>query len=166
VFWVDAKPASRLAGPWQEWRSKKLVQFDSWTVDKLEIEVGSSKATLERKDGIWKAGATEVDGDAVSRRLETLADLQVQAFDRAKPAGAPLGRVKLSGEGVSAEATFYPGGGPGENVATVAGRTGGLAVDAAKVHDLLADPAALAKPKPTPTAIPRPKPAATPTAKK
>jgi hypothetical protein len=48
----------------------------------------------------------------------------------------------------------------------VAGRTGGLALDAAKVKDLLADPAALAKPKPTPTATPRPKPAATPTATK
>src|SRR5512136_598780 len=85
VFWVDAKAASRLAGTWQEWRSKKLVQFDSWTVDKLEIEAGSSKAMLERKDGNWKAGATEVDGDAVSQRLETLADLQVTSFDRPKP---------------------------------------------------------------------------------
>lgn len=166
VFWVDAKSVSRLAGPWQEWRSKKLVQFDSWTVDKLEIEAGASRAALERKDGVWRAGAAEVDGDAVSHRLETLADLQVQAFDWPKPAGAPLGRVKLSGEGVSAEAVFYPGGGSGENLATVAGRTGGLAVDAAKVRDLLADPGALAKPKPTPTATPRPKPAVTPTAKK
>lgn len=166
VFWVDAKPVSRLAGPWQEWRSKKLVQFDSWTVEKLEIEAGASRAALERKGGVWKAGDAEVDGDAVSHRLETLADLQVQAFDRPKPTGAPLGRVKLSGEGVAVEAALYPGGGPGENLATVAGRTGGLAVDAAKVKDLLADPAALAKPRPTPTATPRPNPPATPTAKK
>jgi hypothetical protein len=166
VFWVDAKPVSRLTGPWQEWRSRKLVQFDSWTVDKLEIEAGASKAVLERKDGVWRAGAAEVDGDAASRRLETLADLQVQAFDRPKPAGAPLGRVKLSGEGVSAEAAFFPGGGPGENLATVAGRTGGLAVDATKVKELLAEPATLTKPKPTPTVTASPKPAATATAKK
>jgi hypothetical protein len=72
--------------------------------------------------------------------------------------------VKLSGEGVSAEAAFYPGEDPGEDVATVAGRTGGLAVDAAKVRDVLADPPALARPKPTPTATP--KPAATPAGKK
>ncbi|HVN31901.1 MAG TPA: DUF4340 domain-containing protein [Thermoanaerobaculaceae bacterium] len=158
VFWVDAKAASRLAGPWQEWRSKKLVEFDSWGVDKLELEVGSSKAALERKDGIWKAGATEVDGEAVSQRLETLADLQVISFDRPKPSGAPLGRVKLSGEGVSVDAAFYPGGSAGEDVATVGGRTGGLAVDAAKVKGLLSDPAALAKPKPTATPTPKPKP--------
>jgi hypothetical protein len=164
VFWVDAKSVSRLAGTWHDWRSKKLVEFDSWAVDRLELEAGASKVALERKDGIWKAGTFEVDGDAVSLRLETLADLQVEAFDRPKPAGAPLGRVKLSGEGVSAEAAFYPGGSPDEDVATVAGRTGGLAVDAAKVRDVLADPASLARPKPTPTATP--KPAATPAGKK
>lgn len=164
VFWVDAKPVSRLVGAWQDWRSKKLVEFDSWAVDRLELEAGASKVALERKDGIWKAGTSEVDGDAVSRRLETLADLVVKAFDRPKPAGAPLGRVKLSGEGVSAEAVFCPGESPGEDVATVAGRTGGLAVDAAKVRDVLADPAALARPKPTPT--PTAKPTATATAKK
>ena len=164
VFWVDAKSVSRLAGTWHDWRSKKLVEFDSWAVDRLELEAGASKVALERKDGIWKAGTSEVDGDAVSRRLETLADLVVKGFDRPKPAGAPLGRVKLSGEGVSAEAVFYPGESPGEDVATVAGRTGGLAVDAAKVRDVLADPAALARPKPTPT--PTAKPTATATAKK
>jgi hypothetical protein len=164
VFWVDAKPVSRLVGTWQDWRSKKLVEFDSWAVDRLELEAGASKVAVERKDGIWKTGTSEVDGDAVSLRLETLADLVVKAFDRPKPAGAPLGRVKLSGEGVSAEAAFYPGEDPGEDVATVAGRTGGLAVDAAKVRDVLADAAALARPKPKPT--PTAKPAATATAKK
>jgi hypothetical protein len=164
VFWVDAKPVSRLAGPWQEWRSKKVVEFDSWVVDKLELEAGSSRAVLERKDGVWNAGATEVDGDAVSRRLETLAELQVKAFDRPKPGGALLGRAKLSGEGVSVDAAFHPGSATGEDIATVAGRTGGLAVDATKVNELLADPAALARPRPTPTATP--KPSATPTVKK
>jgi hypothetical protein len=164
VFWVDAKAASRLAGPWQEWRSRKLVEFDSWAVDKLEMEAGSSKSALERKDGIWKAGGTEVDGEAVNGRLETLADLKVLAFDRPKPAGTALGRVKLLGDGVSVDATFYPGGSPGEDVAAVAGRTGGLAVDASKVKELLADPAVLARPKPTPTATP--KPAGTPAEKK
>ena len=166
VFWVDAKPVSRLAGPWQEWRSKKLVQFDSWTVEKLDIEAGSSKAALERKDGVWRAGTTEVDADAVSHRLETLADLQVHAFDRLKPTGAPLGHIKLTGEGVSVDATIYPGRPPVEDVAVVAGRTGGLAVNGAKVKDLLADPAALAKAKPTPMPTPVPRPAAAPAAKK
>ena len=164
VFWVDAKPVSRLVGRWQDWRSKKLVEFDSWAVDRLELEAGASKVAFERKDGIWKAGTSEVDGDAVSLRLETLADLVVKGFDRPKPAGAPLGRVKLSGEGVSAEAVFYPGESRGEDVVTVAGRTGGLAVDAAKVRDVLADPASLARPKPTPT--PTAKPTATPAGNK
>jgi hypothetical protein len=74
--------------------------------------------------------------------------------------------VKLSGEGVSVDAAFHAGSAPGEDIATVVGRTGALAVDAAKVQDLLADPAALAKPKPTPTPTATPRPTATPAGKK
>ncbi len=153
VFWVDAKAASRLGAPWAEWRSTKLVQFDTWAATKLEIAAGSSKADLESKSGVWKAGSTEVDGEAVSRRLATLSEMTVKAFDRPKPSGAPLGSVKVSGEGFAIDAAFYPGSGPGDAVALVAGRTGGLAVDGAKVRELLADPSALARPKPTPTPL-------------
>ena len=159
VFWVEAKTAARLAGPWQEWRSKKLVQLDTWAANKVEVESGTSKAALESKDGIWKAGATEVDADAVSSRLAALAELTVRQFDRPKPAGAAAGKIKVSGEGFTVEASFYPGASPGEAIAVVVGRTGGLSVDGAKVKELLADPAALAKPKPTPTAPPVPTPA-------
>lgn len=157
VFWVEAKTVAHLAGPWQEWRARQLVAFDSWAVDKLEIAAGAAKAVLERGNGVWKSGAVEVDSDAVSLRLEDLAALQVAAFDRPKPAGTLLGTVKLSGAGSSVDASFYPGPGPGEDVAIVAGRSGGLAVDAAKVRALVADPAVLVRPKPTPT------PAVTPT---
>lgn len=161
VFWVDAKTVSRLSGPWQDWRSKKLLEFDSWGADKLDLEAGGAKAALERKDGVWKAGTVDVDADAVNRRLTALADLPVKAFDVAKPTGAPLGSVKLSGEsGVAAQATFYPGA--GEDVAVVAGRTGALAVDAAQVKEILTDPAALARPKPTPTPTAKPAPSKPP----
>jgi hypothetical protein len=154
VFWVEARTVAHLAGPWQDWRSKKLVEFDSWAVDKLELAAGTSKAILERTGGVWKSGSTEVDSGAVNRRLEDLSNLQVEAFDRPKPSAPPLGSVKLSGEGFSVDATFYPGALAAEDVAIVAGRTGGLGVDAAKVKPMLADPAALAKPRPTPTPTP------------
>ena len=156
VFWVEDKTIAHLSGPWQAWRSKKLVEFDSWAVDKLEVAAGAVKAVLERSNGVWRSGATEVDADAVSRRLEDLSALQVGSFDLPKPSTAPLGAVKLSGEGFSVDATFYPGTASGADVAIVAGRTGGLGVEAAKVNALLADPAALAKPKPTPTPTPVP----------
>ncbi len=165
VVWVEAKTVGRLGAPWQEWRSSQLVSFDSWTVDKLEVEAGASKVALERKDGIWKAGTVVVDGDAVSRRLNDLSDLKIKAFDRPKPAGAPLGRVKLSGEGgLSVDATFWPG--TPDAIAVVAGRTGALAVDSAKAAEIVADPAALAKPKPTPTPTAKPSGTARPTPKK
>jgi hypothetical protein len=156
VFWVEAKTVAHLAGPWQQWRSQKLVEFDSWAAEKFELAAGAAKATLERAGGVWKSGAVEVDGDAVSRRLEDLSTLQVKAFDLPKPAGASLGAVKVSGEGFAVDASFYPGSTAGEDVAVVAGRTGGLGVEAAKVKALLADPAALAKPKPTPTPVSTP----------
>ncbi len=166
VFWVEAKTVSHLGGPWQTWRSKTLLGFDSWGVDKLEVASGAATASLERKDGAWKAGAADVDGDAVSRRLTALGGLEVKAFDLAKPSGAPLGHVKLSGQGFADDVEFYAGTSSAEDVAIVAGRTGGLGVDAAKVAAVLADPAALAKPKPAarPTAPAKGKPAATPPA--
>ena len=108
VYWVEAKAVSHLTGTPQDWRAKKLVVFDTWAVDRLELEAGASKAALERKDGIWKAGAAEVDAEAVSTRLSALADLQVEAFDRPKLTGAALGKVKLTVEaGATIEASFY-----------------------------------------------------------
>ena len=156
VFWVEAKAASRLGGPWQQWRSKRLLGFDAWGVDKLEVASGAGKASLQRTSGLWKSGANEADGDAVSRRITALGDLEVQTFDLPKPPGTPLGSVKLSGQGFSDDVTFYRGSAAGEDVAVVAGRTGALGVEAAKVAAVLADPAALAKPKPTPTPTPAP----------
>ncbi|MGZ6132077.1 MAG: DUF4340 domain-containing protein, partial [Myxococcaceae bacterium] len=163
VVWVEAKTGGRLAGPWQEWRAKKLVQLDAWAANKVELDAGSSKAVLESKDGVWKVGTTEVDADPVSQRLSTLAEFEVKEFDRPRPTGAPLGRIKVSGEGFTVEASFYPGASAAEAVALVAGRTGGLAVDGARVKELLADPAALARPKPMPTPVATPVKASAPT---
>jgi hypothetical protein len=161
VFWVEASAASRAVTALADWRAKKLVSLDTWAADKLEIEAGKDKATLERKDGIWKAGSVGVDGDQVSRRLGTLSDLQVLAYDRPKPAGTPIGQVKVTADqGAVVEATFYPGSAEGETIAVVPGRAGALAVDSARVGELLADAPSLTKPKPTPTPTPTTAPAA------
>jgi hypothetical protein len=154
VYWVDASAAAKATTELAEWRSKKLVRLDTWAADKLQLEAGKDAASLERKDGIWKASGTEVDADHVSRRLGVLADMTVAAFDRPKPAGEARGHVKVTvDDGAVVEATFYPGP-AGEAIAVVPGRAGALAVEAAKVDELLADPPSLAKPKPTPTPIP------------
>jgi hypothetical protein len=165
VYWVEGKVADHLSAQVHDWRATKLVQFDTWAVDKLDLEAGGNKASLERKEGVWRAGATEVGYEAVNERLTDLAGLQVAAFDRPKPSGAALGRVKLSGEGIAVDATFYPGADAKEAIAVVKGRAGALAVDAVKVKALLADPTALTKPKPTPTPTPAPAAQPTPTAK-
>jgi hypothetical protein len=164
VLWVDAKAVERAVADPAEWRSKKLVQFDSWSADGLVMTAGAAKASLERKDGIWRAAGAEVDSDAVSRRLGVLSDLAVLAFDKPKPTGAPAGTVKLTIEGPSAiDASFYL---EPEAVAVVSGRSGALAVDAGKVKELLADPASLAKPKPTPAPTPTAAKSASPAPKK
>jgi len=154
VYWVEATAAAKATTALAEWRAKKLVRLDTWAADKLLLEAGKDSASLERKDGLWKAAGVEVDADLVSRRLGVLADMTVAAFDRPKPAGEARGHVKVTvDDGAVVEATFYPGAG-GEAIAVVPGRAGALAVDAARVDELLADPPALAKPKPTPTPVP------------
>jgi len=161
VVWVEATATAKATTALSEWRAKKLVRLDTWSADKLAIEAGEDTVALERKDGIWTAGSVEVDGDSVSRRLGVLADLAVAAYDRAKPAGDPRGHVKVTvDDGAIVEATFYAGAG-GEAIAVVAGRAGALAVDAARVDELLADVPSLARPKPTPTPVPTPAPVPT-----
>jgi hypothetical protein len=162
VLWVDANAVTRASAALADWRARALTSFDTWSVSGLEVEAGAAKVALERAEGVWKVGSTEVDSDAVSRRLRAFADLQALAFDRPKPAGTPLGKVVVRLEaGAPVEATFYPGGAPGEALAVVSGRAGALPVDAARVGEVLADPAALAAPKPTP--VPPATPATTPT---
>jgi hypothetical protein len=159
VFWVEATAVKSLSGEISEWRAKKLVQLDTWSADSFELEAGAAKAKVERKDGVWRSGATEVDFSTVSNRLNLLANLEVQGFDQPKPTAQPLGKVKVAVSGGSpVQASFYPGASPAQALALVEGRSGALAVDRSKVDDLLADPAALAKPKATPTPLVSPSP--------
>jgi hypothetical protein len=162
VFWVESTAAAKASAAVAEWRSQKLVRLDAWAADTFEVDAGKEKASLERKDGLWKAGSVEVDGDAVSRRLNVLADMTVAAFDRLKPSGEAMGHCTIKVEdGAPVEATFYPGTADGEAIAVVPGRAGALAVDFAKVRELIADLPSLVKPKPTPTPVPTVKPVAT-----
>jgi hypothetical protein len=157
VFWVEATAIKGLQGKPSDWRAGKLVQLDTWSADSFELEAGGAKALIERKDGVWRAGAVEVDFTTVSNRLNTLSSLEVAAFDQPKPTGQALGKVKVAVSGGAAvEAAFYPGIGPAQTLAVVVGRPGALAVDRAKVNDLLADPVVLTKAKPTPTPMPSP----------
>jgi hypothetical protein len=162
VVWVEATASGKLTGSPAGWRAKKLVALDTWAADSLEVSAGAAKATLERKDGIWQSGGRAVDFAAVSARLNTLANLEIQSFDQTRPTGQPLGHVTsaVSG-GETAEATFYAGSDPTQAIAVVVGRAGAMAVERSKVTDLLDDPTALAKPKPTPAPIAAASPAPT-----
>jgi hypothetical protein len=157
VMWVDASAISNAGGTLVDWRSRRLVALDTWNAEALAIGSGGAKAALERKDGIWKSGDVEVDGDAVSRRLATLSDLQVVGFDAPGPVGSPLGTVEVKvKDGAGLDVKLYPGTEPGSAIAEVKGRAGFFAVDAARVQELLADPASLAAPRPTPAPTPTP----------
>lgn len=160
VFWVEASAVSKLTAQPTEWRARKLVQLDTWSADSLELEAGPAKVALERKEGQWHAGPTEVEFSTVSSRLNILANLQVQAFDQPRPAAAALGKLKVAvSGGTTIEATFFPGTTGSQTLAVVPGRPGALAVESAQVNDLLADPAALARPRPTAVPSPMPSPA-------
>ncbi|GBC78965.1 hypothetical protein HRbin09_00176 [bacterium HR09] len=155
VFWVEASATSRLAKEPQAFRSAKLLQFSTWQVDKLEIERGGQKVAVERKEGLWRNEKGEVDAGAVFSRLNTLSELKVLAFDVPVPQGEAAGKVHLVGqEGLDVTASFYPSGKPEEMLAVVKGRPKALAVDKAKVEEVLAGVEELAKPKLTPTPTP------------
>lgn len=161
VLFIDAKAIERAQAGAADWRSRKLVQFDSWAADSLTIEAGAARVTLQRKDGTFTNGSVVVDQEPVQQRLSALADLDVKAFDQATPKGVPLGTVKIKAEGGAAvEASFFAGATPGQAVAVVPGRSGALAVDAERVKELLANPTALGKAKPAVTPVPSTSPAA------
>lgn len=152
VFWVEGSATSHLAKEPGALRSAKLLQFSSWQVDKLHIERGSQKVTVERKEGVWRNEKGEVDSGAVFSGLNTLSELKVLAFDVPEPQGGPLGKVHLVGQdNLDVTASFYPSSSAGEVVAVVKGRPKALSVDKAKVEEVLAGVEELAKPQPTPT---------------
>lgn len=159
VFWVDATAAARLSANLAQWRSPKLVAVQPWAVESLKVTRGGESVELRREEGVWKAGGAEVDYGAVSQRLNVLSELQVVAFDRPLPAGDQVGSVFLkTNDGVEIDVNFFVGANAGENVAVVAGRRGALAVDAARVAELLENPTALARPAPTPAPLETPAP--------
>ncbi len=163
LLWVTAPALQDAEAPPAGWRLPTLVRLDPWAARTVTLEASGAKASLVQSDGVWRAGDVEVDGPEVSKRLRGLAGMKVVAFDRPAPSGAPLGSVAVGLEdGRTAEVAFYPGGAVGTDLAVVKGRPGALAVDAAAVKALLADPAALARPKPTPVPSPSPAPGATP----
>lgn len=155
LFWVEATATSHLAKKPQQFRSHKLLPFSTWQVDKLVLERGSEKLEVERKEGRWQSkGGGEVD--SVFTWLNTLADLKVLAFDQPQPAGAPLGKVHLSGQDeLNLEASFFLDAQPGQVLAVVKGRPNALAVDRAKVEEVLAGVGAMAKGTPAPNPTPQ-----------
>ena len=159
VFWVEAKAVEKATAALADWRAHKLVAVDSWDQDRLAIESAGAKAVLERVDGQWKSGSVDLDFGTVNGRLTLLSELEVKAFDQAIPTVAALGSVTAtSSSQVETEVRFFPGAG-GDVLAVVKGRAGAFAVDATKVHDLLADPVALIRPTPTPAPAPTNAPA-------
>lgn len=151
LFWVEASATSHLAKGPGAFRSGKLLQFSTWQVDKLEVEQGQEKVTVERKEGAWRSDKGEVDSGPVLSRLNTLSELKVLAFDQPEPSGEPMGKVHLVGqEGLDVTASFYPGSKPAELLAVVRGRPRAFAVDRAKVEEVLSGAEELAKPQPTP----------------
>lgn len=152
VFWVEGSAIANAGEVTpSDWRLGSLVKLDTWAVEGLHLVAGAVEVDLARDDGTWKADDVEVDNDVVSRRLRSLADLQVTAFDLAVPRGEPTATVRLTlSEERTVEASFYSGNAEGSMVAVVAGRPGAMAVDAARAREVIDDPAALMRPKPTP----------------
>jgi len=145
VVWVDQTAVKRFTSAVAPWRLARLLPFETWTVEALELEAAHETVALVRDGYRWKAGGVEVESDAVRDRLSALSQLAVRAFDAAVPEGEVAGKAKITtGEGLTLEVSFFRS--PQQVVAVAAGRAGGMVVDRDAVDRVLQHVASLALP--------------------
>jgi hypothetical protein len=156
VFWVRDDVTTRLAKAPVRWRANRVLPFDTWDVEVLEITRGEETVALERREGLWRTeGGEEVDYSAVQERLGALANLEVREYDLLKPVTDSIGRVELElkaqeegGANQRAEFVFYPAlSDGGDALATVSMRDTVMSVDPAEVEAILEEPGGLITPE-------------------
>jgi hypothetical protein len=152
VFWVNDVATTRLAKAPVLWRSSEVWPFDTWAVDRLEINADDAALTVNRDTAGWVVSDGEpAEATEVQQRLSTLAALEATAYDLVQPVTSELGRVSLAfdvdDDGTPAdtvEMVFYrPLTDGGDAMVTVTGRPTVMAVPVADAEAVVSDPAAM-----------------------
>ena len=145
ILWVDGSAVKRLSGSPDHWRSPRLLPFESWAAEFLEVESGGVSVALRRDGFRWLADGVEVDGERVRDWLNALSRMMVRGFSPQPALGEPLGRVVVvTSDEATLVASFVVVG--DQAAAEVAGRSGTLLVDAEAVQGLFEDPLSLTFP--------------------
>lgn len=145
VMWVDQSAVGRFSSALAPWRLARLLPFETWAVEALELETADEAVALFRDGYRWKAGDVEVDSEVVRDRLGALSQMVVRAFDAAVPEGDAAGRATITtSEGLTLEVSFFQTS--QQVVAVAAGRTGGLVVAREAVDQVLRQVGSLAHP--------------------
>lgn len=145
LLWVDQSAVKRLSGDHDRWRSPRLLPFESWAAEFLDLESDGTSVVLRRDGFRWNAEGVEVDGEGIRDRLTALSQIMVRSFVEEPPRGELLGRVKVTtADEAVLEAEFFS---YGERAAVkVQGRSGTLLVDAEPVRGVFEDISLLAAP--------------------
>ena len=155
VFWVNDVARIRLTKAPVLWRSPEVWPFDTWAVDRIELETGGDTVLVDRQTGGWTLADGEMaDYTAVQERLSALAALEASAYDLMQPVTDELGRVSLGfdadddGEPTDTiELVFFrPLAQDGDAMVTVSERSTVMAAPRDAVEAILADPEALRAP--------------------
>ena len=156
-FWSSEKVRTRLSKAPVLWRSKKVMPFETWDVEGLDISRGGDGVELEQVDGLWRFAqdAAEANYSAVQDRLTKLANLEATDYDLMAPMTAEMGRAEVVLKTADNEAKgrvlsfvfFEPLAEGGRAMVEVSGRNNVMGVQTAEVDVILGDLDAL-RPKP------------------
>lgn len=148
-FWAADRVRTRLSKAPVLWRSKKVADFETWSVGGLRLSTGDDSVELEKVDFKWRfAGAAgEADQPRVSDRLNALSDLEATDYDLMAPVTGEMGRAEIvldpeGEEGEPKEITlvfFAPLSEGGKAMVRVTGRETLMGVDAEAVESIFAD---------------------------
>jgi len=148
-FWSSEKVRTRLSKAPVLWRSKKVMPFETWDVEGLDISRGSDSVELEQVAGLWRFAqdAAEANYSAVQDRLTKLADLEATDYDLMAPMTAEMGRAEVVLKAADDEAEgrvltfefFEPLSEGGRAMVRVGGRNNVMGVEAADVDTILGE---------------------------
>jgi len=148
-FWARDSVLTRLSKAPVLWRSKKVADFDTWSVEGLQLTTPEASVELEKVDSQWRfAGdAGEADQARVSDRITALAGLEATDYDLMEPMTDEMGRAVITldadeaGDGADTiTMTFFaPLSEGGRAMVRVSGRETVMGVDPAAVEPIFAD---------------------------
>jgi hypothetical protein len=148
-FWAQDRVRTRLSKAPVLWRSKKIMPFDTWNVERLNLASPAASTELEKVDGQWRFAGDDGEADQarVTDRLTALSKLEATDYDLMAPMTAETGHAEVvlradedGGEQERITFTFFaPLSEGGRAMVRVSGRESLMGVDPAAAASIVAN---------------------------